>query len=75
MAMPLVATATAAWLIQLQVAANGEITYYGLKFLLGAQVVLFAVLAVPSSTCSSGEGRSAGPASAARWRPGSRRWR
>jgi len=47
MAMPLVATATAAWLIQLQVAANGEITYYGLKFLLGAQVVLFAVLAVP----------------------------
>ena len=45
--MPLVATATAAWLIQLQVAANGEITYYGLKFLLGAQVVLFAVLAVP----------------------------
>jgi hypothetical protein len=46
-AMPLVGTATAAWLIQLQVAANGEITYYGLKFLLGAQVVLFAVLAVP----------------------------
>jgi hypothetical protein len=47
MAVPAVATATAAWLIQLQVAANGEITYYGLKFLLGAQVVLFAVLAVP----------------------------
>jgi hypothetical protein len=26
------------------VAANGEITYYGLKFLLGAEIVLFAVL-------------------------------
>ena len=47
MAMPIVATATAAWLIALQVAANGEITYYGLKFLLGAEIVLFAVLAVP----------------------------
>jgi hypothetical protein len=47
MAVPVVAAATAAWLIQLQVAANGEITYYGLKFLLGAQVVLFAVVAVP----------------------------
>ena len=46
-AVPVVAAATAAWLIQLQVAANGEITYYGLKFLLGAQVVLFAVVAVP----------------------------
>jgi hypothetical protein len=47
MAVPVVATVTAAWLVQLQVAANGEITYYGLKFLLGAQVVLFAVVAVP----------------------------
>ena len=34
-------------LIKQKLAANGEITYYGLKFLLGAQVVLFAVLAVP----------------------------
>lgn len=45
--MPIVATAAAAWLVALQVAANGEITYYGLKFLLGAEVVLFAVAAVP----------------------------
>ena len=59
MAMPIVATATAAWLIQLQVAANGEITYYGLKFLLGAQVVLFAVAGgAGRRTCSSGAGRS-----------------
>ena len=41
--MPIVATAAAGWLIALQVAANGEITYYGLKFLLGTEVVLFAV--------------------------------
>ena len=45
--MPIVAAAAAALAIALQVAANGEITYYGLKFLLGAEVVLFAVAAVP----------------------------
>ena len=47
MAMPIAAAATAAGLIALQVAANGEITYYGLKFLLGVEIVVFAVLPVP----------------------------
>ncbi len=47
MAMPVAAAGTAAVLIALQVAANGEITYYGLKFLLGAEIVMFAVLPVP----------------------------
>jgi len=47
MAVPVAAAAVAAWLIALQVAANGEITYYGLKFLLGAEIVLFAALPVP----------------------------
>lgn len=46
-AMPVAAAATAAVLIALQVAANGEITYYGLKFLLGVEIVVFAVLPVP----------------------------
>lgn len=46
--VPLAAAGTAAWLIALQVAANGEITYYGLKFLLGVEVVLLAVVAVPA---------------------------
>jgi len=47
MAMPVAAAGTAAALIAIQVAANGEITYYGLKFLLGVEIVVFAVLPVP----------------------------
>ncbi len=47
MAMPVAAAAVTTGLVALQVAANGEITYYGLKFLLGTQIVLFAVLPVP----------------------------
>ncbi len=47
LAMPVAAAATAAGLVALQVAVNGEITYYGLKFLLGTEIVLFAVLPVP----------------------------
>ena len=47
MAVPFTAAAVAAWLVALQVAANGEITYYGLKFLLGVEIVLFAALPVP----------------------------
>jgi hypothetical protein len=46
-ALPVAAAATAGALVALQVAANGEVTYYGLKFLLGTQIVLFAVLPVP----------------------------
>lgn len=46
-AVPLAGVATAAVLVVLQVRANGEITYYGLKFLLGVEIVLLPVLIIP----------------------------
>ncbi len=47
LAMPVFGAATAAALAALQVAANGEVTYYGFKFVLGTQIVLLAVVALP----------------------------
>ncbi len=47
LAMPVVGVATAGALVALQVQANGEVTYYGFKFLLGMEIVLLAALAVP----------------------------
>lgn len=47
MLVPLAGAAAAAALVVLQVRANGEITYYGLKFLLGAEIVVLPVLLIP----------------------------
>lgn len=47
MAVPAVGAVAAGALIALQVKANGEITYYGLKFLLGMEIVLLPLLLVP----------------------------
>lgn len=46
-AVPVGAAAVAAALAVLQIRANGEVTYYGLKFLLGAEIVLLCVVVVP----------------------------
>ncbi len=47
MAVPAVAAVAAGALVALQVKANGEITYYGLKFLLGMEIVLLPLVLVP----------------------------
>ena len=44
---PVVGIATATALVALQVAANGHVTYYGFKFMLGMEIVLLALLPLP----------------------------
>jgi len=44
---PVVGIATTRALVALQVAANGHVTYYGFKFMLGMEIVLLALLPLP----------------------------
>ena len=44
---PVIGIATAIALVALQVAANGHVTYYGFKFMLGMEIVLLALLPLP----------------------------
>jgi hypothetical protein len=47
MAVPACGVATAGALIAIQIEANGQVTYYGLKFMLGMEIVLLPLLVVP----------------------------
>jgi hypothetical protein len=47
MGVPAFGVGAAAALIAVQVKANGEVTYYGLKFMLGMEIVLLPLLVVP----------------------------
>ncbi len=47
MGVPAVGALAAGALIAIQVKANGEVTYYGLKFMLGTEIVLLPLLIVP----------------------------
>ncbi len=47
MGVPAVGAVAAGALIAIQVKANGEVTYYGLKFMLGTEIVLLPLLIVP----------------------------
>lgn len=45
--VPLVAVGVTIGLVLVQIDANGKATYYGLKFMLGAEIVLLVLLAIP----------------------------
>ena len=45
--VPFVAAGVAVALVLLQIEANGKASYYGLKFMLGAEIVLLVLLAIP----------------------------
>jgi hypothetical protein len=47
MGVPVFGAVAAGALIAVQVQANGEVTYYGLKFMLGMEIVLLPLLVVP----------------------------
>ncbi|HEY0814572.1 MAG TPA: hypothetical protein VGE11_14935 [Pseudonocardia sp.] len=47
MAVPACGIVAAGVLIAIQVEANGQVTYYGLKFMLGMEIVLLPLLVVP----------------------------
>jgi hypothetical protein len=46
-AVPVVGAITATVLVVMQIDASGEATYYGLKFMLGAEIILLVLLAIP----------------------------
>lgn len=45
--VPVVAVGVSVGLVLVQIDANGKATYYGLKFMLGAEIVLLLLLAIP----------------------------
>lgn len=51
--VPIVAVGVAVALVVVQIDANGKATYYGLKFMLGAEIVLLVLLAIPVAHIAS----------------------
>jgi hypothetical protein len=47
-AVPLVGAVVATALIVMQIRSSGSVTYYGLKFMTGLEIVLLAILMIPS---------------------------